>query len=365
MRILLLEPYMSGSHAQWAEGLMKHSTHHIELLSLAGRHWKWRMYGAGPELAHQYMLMKYEPELVLATDLMDLSVFCGLSRTKLKNARVALYFHENQLCYPWSDRDPDTKSGRNRHYAFINLQSAIAADTVFFSSDYQRQSFLAALPEYLKAFPDHRLKWSVDQIADKSSVLQLGIELGEYSLKPGEKNAVPYIIWNHRWEYDKNPDLFFNSLIRFSEEGLSFNLIVTGESYGEVPPIFAIAHKKLAQHIVHWGFADSRDQYQQLLKLADIAPVTNLQDFFGISVIESVWAGAEPLLPERLAYPEIFGDTASYYKDDISFVQHLRAKISEFSTNEINQKRIERLRKFDWKEMIKDWDNRMYNTAYQ
>lgn len=356
---------MSGSHAQWAEGFMKHSTHHVELLSLPGRHWKWRMYGAGPELAHQFMDMEYEPELVLATDLMDLSVFCGLSRNKLKNVSVALYFHENQLCYPWSNRDPDTKSGRNRHYAFINLQSAIAADKVFFSSAYQRTSFLNALPAFLKAFPDQRLKWSVDQIAEKSSVLHLGIELEENSLNGSYRNTVPYIIWNHRWEYDKNPDLFFNTLISLSEEGVSFKLIVTGESYGEAPPIFAVAKEKLAQHIVHWGFASSRKIYLELLKQADIIPVSNEQDFFGISVIEAVWAGAEPLLPERLAYPEIFGDTTSYYQDDGSFVEQLRIKISEHSANEINQKRLERLSKFSWREMIKEWDNSLYNTVYR
>ena len=29
MRVLLVEPYLGGSHADWAEGLTRHSTHEV------------------------------------------------------------------------------------------------------------------------------------------------------------------------------------------------------------------------------------------------------------------------------------------------------------------------------------------------
>ena len=38
MKVLLVEPFFSGSHRQWTEGLVKHSRHEIEILSLPGRH---------------------------------------------------------------------------------------------------------------------------------------------------------------------------------------------------------------------------------------------------------------------------------------------------------------------------------------
>ena len=50
-RILLLSPYHGGSHQAFADGLIKHSSHHIDLLSLPPRFWKWRMRGAGMLLA--------------------------------------------------------------------------------------------------------------------------------------------------------------------------------------------------------------------------------------------------------------------------------------------------------------------------
>jgi len=45
MKILLVEPFFVGSHASWAKGYQQFSQHDVEILSLPGRHWKWRMYG--------------------------------------------------------------------------------------------------------------------------------------------------------------------------------------------------------------------------------------------------------------------------------------------------------------------------------
>ena len=40
--------------------------------------------------------------------------------------------------------------------------------------------------------------------------------------------------------------------------------------------------------------------------LADILPVTSIQEFFGISVLEAIYCKTYPLLPNRLTYPELF-----------------------------------------------------------
>ncbi len=55
MKILILEPFFSGSHRQWAEGYQRHSRHEVEILSLKGRHWKWRMFGGAVSLANDFM----------------------------------------------------------------------------------------------------------------------------------------------------------------------------------------------------------------------------------------------------------------------------------------------------------------------
>ena len=57
MKALLLDPYHTGSHAHWAKGMQKHLSQipgtAVELWTMPGRHWKWRMHGAGGEFARQ------------------------------------------------------------------------------------------------------------------------------------------------------------------------------------------------------------------------------------------------------------------------------------------------------------------------
>ncbi|MBU1156026.1 MAG: DUF3524 domain-containing protein, partial [Proteobacteria bacterium] len=42
-RLLFVEPYLTASHAAFAQGLMKHLPARWTLLGLPGRHWRWRM----------------------------------------------------------------------------------------------------------------------------------------------------------------------------------------------------------------------------------------------------------------------------------------------------------------------------------
>ena len=46
MHILTLEPYDGGSHAQFLDGLITHSTHRFTRLGMPARKWKWRMRGS-------------------------------------------------------------------------------------------------------------------------------------------------------------------------------------------------------------------------------------------------------------------------------------------------------------------------------
>ncbi|MGI9541618.1 MAG: tRNA-queuosine alpha-mannosyltransferase domain-containing protein, partial [Cyclobacteriaceae bacterium] len=132
MKIVLLEAFFSGSHRQWAEGLQRFSKHEIEILSLPGRHWKWRMHGGAITLAKRFQQLQTKPDLIIATDMLDLGQFLSLTRKETAQIPVAIYFHENQLSYPWSPTDEDVELKRDRHYGWLNYTSALAADTLFF-----------------------------------------------------------------------------------------------------------------------------------------------------------------------------------------------------------------------------------------
>ena len=358
MKILLVEPYYTGSHKVWAEGYTRNSNHQVDILSLPGRFWKWRMHGGAVTLARKFLELDPLPDLILATDMLDLTTFLALTRHRTNNIPTAIYFHENQLTYPWSPTDRDIAQKRDKHYGFINYTSALAADAVLFNSRYHRESFLEALPNLLKHFPDYNELNTVEQIRKKSQVLPLGLDLRRFDeFGPQPPHKKPLLVWNHRWEFDKGPDEFFKALTVLSEQGVDFELAVLGENFSRQPEVFLEAEKLLAKHIVQFGYVDSFADYAEWLWRADIVPVTSNQDFFGASVVEALYCGCFPLLPKRLAYPYII--PAGYYPqcfyDDFDdLVDRLKAAITN----------IEQTRQFSLRDVVTQYDWQIQGTLY-
>lgn len=324
VKIALLEPYFIHSHRSWAEGLQEHSQHEIKIFSLSGAHWKWRMHGSAITLVMEMLETGFRPDLVLAGDMTDLTVVRSALHLKGISAPCLVYFHENQLTYPWNPTDADLKLKRDRHYAYINYTSAWCADAVLWNSAYHHKVFLDELPKFLEAFPDHQNVETVEEIRNKSHVIYPGIDFSSLEkMKTDEKYDAPLVLWNHRWEYDKNPIDFFNALYKLSERGVHFKLAVAGQSFGEEPSVFAEARERLQRYIVHWGFAESFNEYARLLWLADVLPVTSHQEFYGYSVLEAVHCNTYPLLPHRLVYPEHFTDNDFFYHNRDELVSKL------------------------------------------
>ena len=264
------------------------------------------MHGGAVTLAKLFLEESLGPDLILATDMLDLATFMALTRRRTAGIKTAIYFHENQITYPWSQRDPDPAGKRDVHYGFINLTSALAADAVVFNSEYHRSAFLSDLGPFLHAFPDHNEEAAVETIAAKSYVLHLGIDLRRFDSHRIERglDQKPLILWNHRWEYDKNPDDFFGVLLALAGEGTAFEVAVLGEGFAETPSVFADAASKLGERIIQSGFVRDFPGYASWLWRADIIPVTSNHDFFGASVVQAIYCNTYPILPDRLAYPE-------------------------------------------------------------
>jgi glycosyltransferase involved in cell wall biosynthesis len=263
LEITLIEPFMSGSHESWAKDLSKHSRHNIKILSLPGKNWRWRMRGGASALAQAFLDQEHQPDLLLATDMLDLPTFLALTRKKTHSLPCAIYFHENQLVYP-SKKRHESKPGHSSQYGLINFHSALAADAIFFNSDFNQHSFLEALPEFLSNFPDYQGLERIPEIAKKSSTLHLGLSLAAMNAHRPKAPADltrPLILWNHRWEYDKNPTDFFRALEILADEGLEFSLAILGENLRDNPKEFDAARKSLNDNIVHFGFTESREEY--------------------------------------------------------------------------------------------------------
>ena len=80
---------------------------------------------------------------------------------------------------------------------------------------------------------------------------------------------------------------------------------VLGEHFSQEPEIFGWARERFAGRILHWGFLERREAYFDVLARADVVVSTAKHEFFGIAVVEAIAAGCLPVLPCRLAYPEI------------------------------------------------------------
>ncbi|MFQ5480058.1 MAG: DUF3524 domain-containing protein [Thermodesulfobacteriota bacterium] len=315
MKILIVEPYYTGSHALWAEGYKKNSRHDVEILSLPGRYWKWRMHGGAVTLAARFLAEGVRPDLILATDMLDLSTFLALTGPLSHGIPTAIYFHENQFTYPWHPDDRERRRGRDGHYGFINFVSALAADRVFFNSAYHRGSFLEGLQGYLERSPEFESALYIDIIRKKSTVLYVGMDFKALDSAAAEApvfsespDRPPLILWNHRWEHDKNPEEFFRALYLLMERGCEFEVAIMGESFRKSSAVFHEAIERLGERVVHSGFVEDFSDYAAWLKRADILPVTSSHDFFGCSVVEAIYCGCFPLLPRALAYPEHLPD---------------------------------------------------------
>ena len=361
MKILIIEPYFTGSHKQWAESFKRNSSHKIKILSLKGQFWKWRMHGGAITLAKMFNAMDWLPDLIFATDMLDLNTFLSLTRNKSNGIPAAIYFHENQLSYPWSPSDRDIKNKRDSHYGFINYSSALAADKVFFNSEFHMKSFFNALIPFLKKFPDCQELDTVNVIKKKSEVLYLGMDLRRFRNHTFERDLKPNILWNHRWEYDKNPQSFFSVLKKVKNEGNDFGLVILGENFSKSPKVFEESKKEFVNQIVHWGYVDSFEEYAKLLWKSHIIPVTSNQEFFGGSVMEAIYCGVWPILPNRLTYPELL--PGEMHSENIyNTEEELINKICWAMTNyqKLNQCKLATIsEKFDWQVIAPEYDKKL------
>lgn len=336
MRILALEPYYGGSHQAFLDGWIKRSTHDWTLLTLPAYKWKWRMRHSAVTLAEEVQRLLVDGDnpagdwdLIFCSDMLPLAEFLGLVHPDVSRLPTVLYFHENQLTYP--NQAEHQQGGRDHHFAFTNLVSALAADRVWFNSEYHLDEFFGSFKTFLQRMPDYDLTDRLIGLRQRCCVQSPGID--DFSPRSARRPGPLRIVWNARWEHDKNPDLFFAAL-RKLHQTTDFRLAVVGESFEASPDIFGQAKMEFADRITHWGFVEDRKSYDQILQDADVVVSTAEHEFFGISILEAASAGAVPVVPNRLAYPETFKrkhkENELFFYDG-SIVQFVK-KLVEFST---------------------------------
>jgi glycosyltransferase involved in cell wall biosynthesis len=362
LRVIVCEPYFTGSHRAWAEGLAANSTHDVRLVTHHGGFWRWRMQGAALTLAAEIRELAAawgRPDVLVVSDMVHVPALLGLARDAVAGVPVVVYFHENQLTYPTPDGEPVDHT-----YAMTNWLSMASADRVVFNSEHHRRDVLTALPKLLRQFPDHRHTSLIDDVTARARVLPVGVDTERFG-GPRPDNDPPVVLWNHRWEYDKDPATFFAALDAVAGSGVDFRLIVAGESYQTVPPAFESARRRFSDRIVSFGTVADAD-YPALLRQADIVVSTARHEFFGVAVLEAVTAGALPLLPHRLSYPELVPHPHDIYLYDgpTELVAALRWALTDHARRRtaaaLAREHVER---YDWRHVAPFYDHLLTQTA--
>jgi len=305
-----VEPYAAASHLAFLEGLQRHSQHRIELFTLPPRMWKWRVRGASLHFAP--LLEEAGPfDVLLCSDFVNLADLRALLSSRLRTCPVLLYLHENQISYPLSPNEEF-----DPYFGFTNILSCLSAEAVVFNSDFHRREFLAHAPRVLPRLPDYSPQAVLDAL-QHADVLPVGLDLAALDAAAHDRRqsrpagSPRRILWNHRWEFDKDPETFFTALRQLVDEGVAFRVDVVGESFAQRPAVFDQAREWLGNRLGAFGWMESRPAYHDLLWDADIVVSTSRQEFFGVSMAEAVWCGAHPIAPRALVYEELYAGPGS------------------------------------------------------
>ncbi|XP_035030895.1 glycosyltransferase-like domain-containing protein 1 isoform X3 [Hippoglossus stenolepis] len=374
--ILLVEPFYGGSHKQLID-LLNENIIDCCVFTLPAKKWHWRARTAALYFS-QTIPTCPTYRVLFSSSVLNLCELVAL-RPDLARLKKILYFHENQLVYPVrKDQERDFQYGYNQ------VLSCLVADVVVFNSFFNMDSFLLSISSFMKKIPDHRPTNLEQLIRPKCVVLSFPLQFPdvsrlmpkhklvrqqqisdephthriyfsnrsedphpstiEHDLEPvsdqdsGDQIKPLHIVWPHRWEHDKNPELFFSTLMRLKEKQLNFKLSVLGETFTDIPAIFSEARRQLDSHVVSWGFQNRKLDYLRVLCEADVVVSTAKHEFFGVAMtmliqlweqtlkrrkssgtktqqipaglkvleLEAVHCGCFPLCPKALVYPEIF-----------------------------------------------------------
>lgn len=306
MNILAIEPFYSGSHKAFLKGLARHSSHNIIPIKLNYKGWKWRMHGDSVTLAQLTSQVQDDIDLLFLSSMTNLPAFLALNNPRFAHTPKIMYMHDNQFTRPIPKGET-----RDLTYCYINYLSMLVADKLLFSSQFHLDDLLEALPKFLDNYPDDKHYNTVDQIREKSVVMHPGLDLKYFDEHPDtrKQNERPVIVWNQRWQFDRNPAMFFRVLNRLNDIDLKFDLILAGDSKHEKPEEFQKAFKRFGNQITHFGFVDDKEAYSKLLHSGDIVISTATYEFFCVSIMEAIYCGCHPLVPKALHYPELIPES--------------------------------------------------------
>ncbi len=316
---LLLSAYDAVSHRYWREqvtGML--DEFRWQQLTLPPRHFNWRVRGNSLSWGFgERNTLENNYQLLVCTSMVDLASLRGFVPA-LARLPTIVYVHENQFAYPGNNVQQQRVEPQ-----ITSLYTALCADRLIFNSHHNRDTFLQGSETLLKRLPDHVPAGLVDRLS-QSQVLPVPLNDALFITRAHKpvNNDVLTLVWNHRWEHDKGPELLLAIVRQLINSGVRFRLHLLGQQFRQSPPSMLALQKELAAYCLstaispgHIGFIADPAQYYRTLAQADVVLSTANHDFQGLSILEATALGCTPLAPARLAYPEYLPESCLYHGD--------------------------------------------------
>lgn len=264
-----------------------------------------------------------------------------------------MYWHENQFEYP----------NKKAHYiGFKELQNFISSDINIFNSYFHKDDFYKKARKELKKFNLDDLYVVLDKKYNSSSVVYPGFDIKNiipFNNKK-QKNNIPILLWNHRWSKDKDYFMFFSMMRHLKKSGYKFKLNVFGEAVLANNNDFMYFKEQMEAHINKFGFLSSKTEYYEEVSKSDIVISTAIEENFGISIVESMYLGVSPILPNRLSYTDLI--PKKYHKDILyNSYDDALLKIKDILENNKYLNLSNYMKKYDVRKSINQFDEIIKN----
>jgi glycosyltransferase involved in cell wall biosynthesis len=199
-------------------------------------------------------------------------------------------------------------------------------------------------------------------------VLPVGVDLRRIDPVASSGGPPATILWNHRWDPDKGIAEFLEVLAGLADEGSPFRVVLAGEPFVGQPQEHAGSIEALGDRVVHVGYLDANG-YVEALRGADVVVSAAHQEFFGVAVVEALYAGAFPVLPHRVVYPErIPADLHDrcLYRDGRGMADRIRWAVeNRDAAHRIGSRLREQVAVFDWSAVAPQYDDWLDDLALE
>jgi glycosyltransferase involved in cell wall biosynthesis len=141
-----------------------------------------------------------------------------------------------------------------------------------------------------------------------------------------------------------------------------FRLALAGERPTDPPEAFERLRLRLGDRLLAYGGL-SRPDYVGLLRRSDVVVSTARHELFGIAVCEAAAAGAAPVLPDRLSYPEVLPSSVRYADLDGMVDAVARLLQDPDERREAAERCGVEARRFDWRRVAPAYDEMFERIA--